>query len=183
MYNHVIKSIHQRNFLKKLNPGDPWINGLTKDKLLTEAAYQEDIAGGAEERDYGVIRRVSDFEEYMDLRNRPDNWSEKKAQMGVIRGRLKSNMDSMFDERSWAEWKPPTPSQVKQNLEADFDRGIKDVNDMVKDFNGKKDDKRYKEIEFYRVTYKGLLSFFGESEEIGLRNKIPEWQNKLKTLD
>ena len=35
---------------------------------------------------------------------------------------------------------------------------------MVKDFNGKKDDKRYKEIEFYRVTYKGLLSFFGESE-------------------
>ena len=86
---------------------------MTKDKLLTEAAYQEDIAGGAEERDYGVIRRVSDSEEYMELRNRPDKWSEKKAQMGVIRGRLKSNMDSMFDEKSWAEWKPPTPSQVK----------------------------------------------------------------------
>ena len=52
---------------------------MTKDKLLTEAAYQEDIAGGAEERVYGVIRRVSDFEEYMELRNRPDKWSEKKG--------------------------------------------------------------------------------------------------------
>ena len=51
---------------------------------------------------------------------------------------------------------------------------------MVKDFNGKKDDKRYKEIEFYRVTYKGLLSFLGDDEDIGLRNKIPEWQSKLK---
>ena len=88
-------------------------------------------------------------------------------------------MDSMFDEKSWAELQPPTPSQVKQNLEATFVRGIKDVNDMVKDFNGKKDDKRYKEIEFYRFTYKGLLSFLGDSED--LSNKIPEWQNKLKT--
>jgi hypothetical protein len=34
---------------------------------------------------------VNDYEEYMELRNRPDTWSEKKAQMGIVDDRMDSN--------------------------------------------------------------------------------------------
>ena len=180
-------------------PDDLRINGWTKDTLLTEAAKYEEDEGGADERDYGVINMVNDYEEYMELRNRPDNWSEKKAQMGIVGDRMNSNLeplgksrkrrtsedveDSMFDEQSWAGWQPPTLSQCKENLEADFARGLMDVKDMVEDFTGQKDDEKYKDIQFYQDTYKSLLSFLGPGANIGLENKVHQWNDELASIN
>ena len=168
-----------------MNPGDHRINGWTKAELLREAVDYEDGEGGADERDYGVITQVTDYEDYMELRNRPDDWSEKKAQMGIVGDRTNSNMerksrkrkvseaevveDSQFDEQSWAGWQPPTLSQCKENLQDDFARGLRDVKDMVEDFNGngKKDDEKYKEIKFYQEMYSSLSSFLGSGEDAG----------------
>lgn len=199
IYNHVKNHKHQKNFFKKMFPDDLRINGWTKDTLLTEAAKYEEDEGGADERDYGVINMVNDYEEYMELRNRPDNWSEKKAQMGIVGDRMNSNLeplgksrkrrtseaveDSMFDEQSWAGWQPPTLSQCKENLEADFARGIMDVKDMVEDFTGQKDDEKYKDIQFYQDTYKSLLSFLGPGANIGLENKVHQWNDELASIN
>ena len=182
-----------------MRPDDLRINGWTKDTLLTEAAAYEEKDGGADERDYGLINMVDDYKEYMELRNRPDNWSEKKAQMGIVGDRMNSNMeplgksrkrktsevveDSMFDEQSWAGWQPPTLSQVKQDLEAGFRRGLRDVKDMVEDFNGKKDDEKHKDIQFYQDTYKSLLSFLGTGADLGLENKVNKWNEDLSTIN
>ena len=65
-------------------PNDLRINGWTRDKLLSEAVEHERKEGGAYERDYGVIKIVNDYGKYMELRNRPVDWSEKKAQIGIV---------------------------------------------------------------------------------------------------
>ena len=65
-------------------PNDLRINGWTRDKLLSEAVEQEKKDGGAYERDYGVIKIVNDYGKYMELRNRPVDWSEKKARLGIV---------------------------------------------------------------------------------------------------
>ena len=133
----------------------------------------------------------------MELKNRPDNWSEKKAAMGILGDRMNSNMeplgkkkrkisdleDSTFDEKSWVGWQQPTLRQVKEDIKGDFARGIKDVNDMVEDFNGKKDDERYEEIKFYQDTYKSLLSFLRHSEDNGLGNEIPKWEEEFSVIN
>ena len=184
-----------------MNPDDLRINGWTKDKLLIEASNYEEGEGGADERDYGVITQVTDYEDYMDLRNRPDDWSEKKAQMGIVGDRTNSNMeplgksrkrkvseaevveDSQFDEQSWAGWQPPTLSQCKENLEEDFARGLRDVKDMVEDFHGKKDDEKYKEIQFYKDMYSSLSSFLGSGEDAGLESQVIQWNEELSNIN
>merc|ERR1712107_682562 len=94
--------------------------------------------------------------------DRPDDWSEKKAQLGLVGVRCNSNMEplgarkrkhsdtvshhvSQFDEESCSDWQPPTLSQALQELETDFDNSIKDLNEMVEDFKGKKDDEEYQD--------------------------------------
>ena len=81
------------------------VNGWTKDKLLIEAAKYEENDGGADERDYGVINVSRNYEDYLELRNRPDDWSELKAQIGIVGNRSTSNMKS------------PTESQKRKALE------------------------------------------------------------------
>ena len=182
-----------------MNPDDLRLNGWTKDTLLIEASKFEDDEGGADERDYGVITQVRDYEDYMELRNRPDDWSEKKAQMGIVGERTNSNMeplgrsrkrkvsevveDSQFDEQSWAGWQPPTLSQCKENLQDDFARGLRDVKDMVEDFHGKKDDEKYKEIKFYQDMYSSLSSFLGSGEDVGLESDVNQWNDELSTIN
>ena len=73
-------------------------------------------------------------EEYMTLRERPDDWSEKKSRLGVSGSSMNSNMEplgkrgawgtdqsqtnesSMFDEDEWANWQPPSHNQGLDKL-------------------------------------------------------------------
>jgi len=177
MYNHVKNHKHQKNFFKKMNPDDLRLNGWTKDTLLIEASKLEDDEGGADERDYGVITQVREYEEYMELRNRPDDWSEKKAQMGIVGDRTNSNMEPL------AGWLLPTLSQCKENLQNDFARGLRDIKDMVEDFHGKKDDEKYKEIKFYQDMYSSLSSFLGSGEDADLESEVIQWNEELSNIN
>ena len=173
------------------------INGWTKDKLLIEAAKYEDNDGGADGRDYGVISVSRDYEDYLELRNRPDDWSELKAQIGIVGNRSISNMktpikshkrkaleveESTF-EQPGVGWQPPSLRQTKENLEADFTKGLMHVRDMVEDFNGNKDDEKYRDIMFYQDTYRGLLSFLGSGAGSDLENKVYQWNEELSVIN
>ena len=84
MYNHVIKQKHLKNFFKKQYPEDERISGWNNATILEKACAEQEEQGGDEERDYTVIMQVRDEEKYRELRNRPDDWSEKKAQLGIV---------------------------------------------------------------------------------------------------
>ena len=195
IYNHVKGHKHQKNFLRKMYPQDGRILGMTKDALLIAAMEHEEKDGGPDERDYGLIRKVVNYEEYMELRDRPDDWSEKKAKLGIVGSRCNSNMEplgkrqrkeetpepSQFDEESWAGWEPPSKRKIMEDIESGFTNGIKDVGDMIEDFNGKKDDARYEEIKFYQDTYKMLLSLHKKDEDLSA--KAHQWENELSLLN
>lgn len=183
IYNHCIKPKHHKNFFKKLNPEDNRIAGLSSADILQKAAEYEEEQGGSDERDYGVIREYKDYDKYIELRDRPDDWSEKKAQLGLVGSAFNSNMEplgkkgdgswgrkrsveteqqSMFDEDEWAGWQPPSKKQVVEQFSYNFRNGVKDVQDMVEDFHGKKGDEKYQEIDFYKNIYSELLSIFDD---------------------
>lgn len=205
IFNHVKNHKHQKNFFRKLHPEDDRILGMTKDELLRKAAEYEDEAGGADEREYGVIVRVDDYDRYMELRDRDPSWSEKKAKLGIVGDRLNSNMEplggrkrkhsesssscpSQFDEESWSGWKPPTVKESLQDLEMSFSRGVKDVEDMITDFTGKKDDENYKEILFYKDTCLKLMGLFKEDNDIvrespDFSQKIVKWEDQFTSLN
>ena len=71
MYNHVIKQKHLKNFFKKQYPEDERISGWNNATILEKACAEQEEQGGDEEK-------------YRELRNRPDDWSEKKAQLGIV---------------------------------------------------------------------------------------------------
>ena len=60
--------------------------------------------------------KVRDYEKYKELRNRPSNWSEKKASLGISnsnmeplgsnRKRSQPEEDSIFDTEAWRDWRP-----------------------------------------------------------------------------
>ena len=103
VYNHVIKPKHQRNFFRKLNPEDSRIAGLSSADILQKVAEYEEEQGGSEERDYGVIMKVEDCERYIELTDRPHDWSEKKAQLGLVGTACNSNMEPQVkrEEGGW----------------------------------------------------------------------------------
>ena len=209
IFNHVKNAKHQRNFFKKLYPDDGRILGMPKDQLLIKSAEYEEEEGGSEERDYSLINKVEDHDQYQELRDRPDDWSEKKAQLGLVGVRCNSNMEplgarkrkhsdtvshhvshhvSQFDEESWSDWQPPTLSQALQELETDFVNSIKDLNEMVEDFKGKKDDEEYQDIVSYQETCLNLLSLFVNDEAVhqerpGFRGQIKSWQEEYNIIN
>ena len=58
-----------------------------------------------------------------------------------------------------------------------------DVKDMVKDFHGKKDDEKYKEIKFYQDMYSSLSSFLGSGEDAGLESEVIQWNEELSNIN
>ena len=151
--------------------------------ILKEAAEYEDELGGSEERDYEVINILRDYEKYVELRDRPDDWSEKKANLGLVGVAFNSNIEplgmregrrgwgdktrkqqeqeqAMFDEEDWARWQPPSKKQRVEEFSFNFRNGIKDVEYMVEEFDGRKGDENYEEIVFYKKMYGDLLSLF-----------------------
>lgn len=208
IFNHVKNSKHQKNFFRKQHPEDVRIIGMTKDELLRKAAEFEEDEGGADERDYGVIRKVANYDKYMELRNRPDTWSEKKAKLGIVGERCNSNSSninmeplggrkrkhsesgqpSQFDDESWAGWRPPTAAETLKDLETSFTRGIKDIEGMVGDFKGKKDDEDYKEILFYQDTCAKLLQLFKDDSDVlkerpDFGAKVGSWEEQFTALN
>ena len=52
---------------------------------------------------------------------------------------------------------------------------------MVRDTN--KDDEKYRDIQFYQDTYKGLLSFLGSGAGSDLENKVYQWNEELSVIN
>jgi len=195
IYNHVKNHKHQKNFFKKLNPDDGRIMGMSKDQLLLKAAEYEEEEGGSDERDYTRIMKNNDYDKYMELRDRPDDWSEKKAKLGIVGARANSNMEplgkrkrkesepSQFDEKSWGGWELPTKEQILIDLENGFQTGIKDVRDKVEDFKGQKDDEKYEEIQFFQDTYKKLLSVLSNDNSPVFSSKVRKWESEFDVIN
>jgi len=183
MYNHVIKTKHHKNFFRKLNPEDTRIGGLSSAQILQKAAEYEEDQVGSDERDYEVIMIVENYEKYIELKNRPDDWSEKKDQLGLMGAACNSNMEPlgnrgegawgskrnqrqeepyMFDEEHWAGWEPSSKKLVYERFSHSFRNGVQDVQDMVDEFDGIKGDEKYEEIQHYKNIYSDLLSLFDD---------------------
>ena len=84
MFYHVTNFIHQKNFLKNLNPDDERINRFTKNEVLSMAMDYEEEEGGPDTRDYNLIKIVKDSRRYRQLLHRPTDWSERKYKMGLV---------------------------------------------------------------------------------------------------
>jgi len=200
IFNHCIKPKHHKNFFKKQNPEDGRIAGLSSADILTKAAEYEEEHGGSEERDYTVIGVVRDYDKYIELRDRPDDWSEKKAQLGLVGSSCNPNMEplgkrgdggwggsrktreeeSMFDEDAWAGWEPPTKKKATEEWSYGMRNGVKDVVDMVDDFDGNKGDAKYEEIIYYAKMYRDLLSLFdNDEEESSVKDIVLSLKNEL----
>jgi len=78
----------------------------------------------------------------------------------------------MFDEEDWAGWEPPSKKQVDEHFTHSFRNGVKDVQDMVEEFDGKIGDEKYEEIQHYKNIYSDLLSLFDDDfQEEGRREE------------
>lgn len=126
--------------------------------------------GESGERDYKVIVRVKDFKKYQELRNRPDTWSKRKAQLGETNPNMmplgKRNSGHMMgkgeiclvsDEPAWAQWEPANRADTLANWSVSIRDGVNDVMDMVKEFEGVRGDSQYEEIIKYSQQYKDML--------------------------
>ena len=153
MFHHVLNSKHQRNYLQLLEPEDTRIAGLTKELVLQRAIQCEEERKG---RDYSVIRVEKRTEEYWRLRERPDSWSEKKAELGLIGAAGNSNYepldkkrrnveDSQFSEDTGG-WRPPTRRSAEENVERNLSRAIAGLRDSVELFTAGKDSQEARTI-------------------------------------
>ena len=133
----------------------------------------------------------------MELRNRPDDWSEKKAALGIVGNRFNSNMEplgsrkrkstepSMFDPVSWRGWEPKTIEQATQESRAAMRRGVDTVVDMVDNFKGKIGDDEHREVLHYNGIYKQLLGMLtkelGQAETAGLSGELDRGMGELQS--
>jgi len=99
IYNHVIKYKHARNFFKFMHPEDARIAGLSNADILEKATELHEQEGGSDETDYGVIEVFKDYQKWKELRDRPDNWSEKKARLGLVVGNFNSNLEPLGERK------------------------------------------------------------------------------------
>ena len=171
MFHHLLKDKHQRNYLKILDPEDAGdIAGSTKDVILQKAIQHEEERGGPEERDYEAIRVERNEEKYIQLRDRPENWSEKKAELGLMGVAANSNSnceplgkrrrmdveESQFSEDAGG-WRPPTRRSVEEDLGRNLSRGIADLRDSVENFTGGRESQQARTIRDNLATFQILL--------------------------
>ena len=204
IFHHVQKYKHQKNLFRKLHPEDSYIAGLTKDQVLLKAIEHEDERGGPCNRDYGQIVVVDDLERYLELRERPDDWSEKKAQLGLVGSRANSNKEplgqsrggkrrrssqseSPLDQFDWRDWEPPTKRKAVRDLVENFTLGIGDVRDLVETFKGRKGDEEHENVLFYLKFYQDLLSLHAHDQSVAevekdFPSKASSWSNELREL-
>ena len=123
---------------------------------------------------YKTFSKVNDYDLYMTLRNRPDNWSEKKAYLGVSnleppgssRKRRQQEEGPIFDPVAWGDWRPVSKEEAATDVEESMKRGVEAVFDMVDNFKGKRGDAEHEEVLFYGNTYRQLLGMLSEDLEV-----------------
>ena len=99
IYNHVIKYKHARNFFKEMHPDDKRISGLSNADILQKAAELHEEEGGSDDLDYDAIVAIKDYAKWKELRDRPDDWSEKKAKLGLVGKGMNSNMEPLGERK------------------------------------------------------------------------------------
>jgi len=176
MFNHVIKTKHQKNFFKLQNPDDFRIAGLSNNDILIKASEYEEELGGMDSRDYHAIVQVRDLNKYLEIKNRPINWSEKKDEnysamdvdnpntmpLGQRRsGGWNNNIpepeESLFDEEAWKDWKPRSYEESVSEFNKNVQGGLEDLQEMIQDFDGTIGDEKHEDIQFYSNLYGNLL--------------------------
>ena len=173
IFHHVTKPKHHTNFFRRLNPDDARVAGLSGADILAKAAEWEAEHCPDGERDYNQILTVEDYGRYMELKNRPDDWSEMKASLGMVgtacnmeplgrkraagRGewreegiRSRREQSPLFDPAAWAGWRPATREEAVTDAAAALRTGVDDV--------GRKGDEAHQEIEHYADVYQQLLA-------------------------
>jgi len=128
MFNHVKKEKHIRNFFRSIYPEDTRVNSQTKNDLLKKAVdfCLDENNMAANERPYNEISRSYDSNEYMEIANRPMDWSEKKHKhFADKRGGGADNPNltplgykdrGLFNEAKWKDFKAPTLQEVVDDL-------------------------------------------------------------------
>lgn len=86
MFNHIINVKHQRSYFRLRFPEDGRIVGMTKNEILNKT-----LEYAAEHAEEGTFIVIEDEAKYLELANRPDTWSEKKAKLGLNPGGTWSN--------------------------------------------------------------------------------------------
>lgn len=184
IYNHVIRPKHHKNFFIKMSPGDSRVAGMNNSDILKKAAEWEEQNVGDGERVYSVILREESYEKYMELRNRPSDWSEKKASLGLVGSHMNPNMvplgsrkrnnlgrgvtvtrehhQPLFDPVAWQDWKPSTQKETDTKFLSHAKNGVAGVADMVDSFQGTMGDEQYKEITFYSEVFGKLIDLMKE---------------------
>ena len=133
----------------------------------------------------------------MELRHRPDDWSEKKAALGIVGNKFNSNMEPlgsrkrksteppMFDPVAWRGWQPKTQEQAVQEGKATMRRGVDMVMDLVDNFKGKIGDEEHEEVVYYNGIYKQLLGMLtnelGQGETAGLIGELDKGMGELQS--
>ena len=133
----------------------------------------------------------------MELRHRPDDWSEKKAALGIVGNKFNSNMEPlgsrkrksteppMFDPVAWRGWQPKTQEQAVQEGKATMRRGVDMVTDMVDNFKGKIGDEEHEEVVYNNGIYKQLLGMLtnelGQGETAGLTGELDKGMGELQS--
>ena len=108
-----------------------------------------------------------------------------KRGQGGWRGEKKTvKEESMFDEEAWAGWEPPTKKKAIDDWKQNMRSGVKDVSDIIDNFNGIKGDASYEEIIYYKHMYGELLSLFDhdeddEDEGSEMKDSVMAFKNKL----
>ena len=166
MFHHVKNYKHQRNLFKEIDPEFSRI--MTKNLLLDKAVKLEENEIGDDHRDYNMIKKVEDYDQYMVLRYRPNDWSEKKEKIGLTGSSFNSNIMPLGNRKR----------KVYYNFERTFSNGITDLCQKMKNFKGEKGDDNYQEIAFYQDSYNQLLSLFTNDD----MPKVDDWKCHLASL-
>ena len=154
-----------QNFFKIEYPGDPRVDGLAKDQLLRKAQDFVEEKGEGEQRDYSVIVKMIDKKMYMELKNRPDDWSEKKANLGMIgnpnkeplgrRGNDWSVVRYELDEKAWQDWSPKSAKDEWLEWVLVINEGIADCKNDVDQYN--KRGMMYEDVKWSINHYRSLV--------------------------
>jgi len=166
-----------------MHPEDARIAGLSNANILEKATELHEEEGGSDNMDYGVIQVVKDFEKWKELRDRPDDWSERKAKLGLVGGNFNSNLEplgerkgrslgavagtsgdgsrddrspspSIFDEKAWQGWKPKSRLSKCQEFMNAIEDGLNDVVEEVEKFEGNEESEEFKTIKWMFENYR-----------------------------
>ena len=98
MMHHVMNNNHIKNyFINILREDKDKISQLTRNELLSRAVEYEEEAGGQDARNYGVIKIVRSYENYCEIRDRPQCLS-------MMTAKIENENDICIDDKYLIEY-------------------------------------------------------------------------------